>query len=209
MAQRLSARLGEVFHVVRCPEELNIQSLEKWRPKKIFIPHWSWRIPEAIFRDFECVIFHMTDLPYGRGGSPLQNLILRGHAQTKICALRCVEEWDAGPVYLRKSLSLEGNAEEILTRASQIMEEMIADMVIQNPPAQEQIGEVTHFKRRKPEQSRLPEGLDLNSTYDFIRMLDGEGYPKAFFELGGLRYELSGAEWKDGRLQAQVNILKP
>ncbi len=26
---------------------------------------------------FECVCFHMTDVPYGRGGSPLQNLIIR------------------------------------------------------------------------------------------------------------------------------------
>ena len=29
----------------------------------------------------------MTDLPYGRGGSPLQNLIIRGFESTKISAI--------------------------------------------------------------------------------------------------------------------------
>lgn len=32
--------------------------------------------------------FHMTNFPYGRGGSPLQNLMKRGHHTTTITALR-------------------------------------------------------------------------------------------------------------------------
>ena len=55
----------------------------------------------------------MTDLPFGRGGSPLQNLITRGISKTKISALRCNEEIDAGPIYLKRPLSLHGSAEEI------------------------------------------------------------------------------------------------
>jgi len=55
----------------------------------------------------------MTYMPYGRGGSPLQNLIVRGYRHTKLTALRMVEEFDAGPVYLKEDLCLEGNAEEI------------------------------------------------------------------------------------------------
>ncbi len=34
-------------------------------------------MPREIFENWACVVFHMTDLPYGRGGSPLQNLIVR------------------------------------------------------------------------------------------------------------------------------------
>ena len=45
----------------------------------------------------------MTDLPYGRGGSPLQNLIINGHKETMMSALRCVQELDAGPIYLKKN----------------------------------------------------------------------------------------------------------
>ena len=42
----------------------------------------------------------MTDLPYGRGGSPSKSII-RGLKTTKITAFKCVAEIDAGPVYLK------------------------------------------------------------------------------------------------------------
>ena len=67
----------------------------------------------------------MTDLPYGRGGSPLQNLIQRGHNTTMLTALRCNEGCDTGDIYLKRSLSLCGTAEEIFIRADTIIEQMI------------------------------------------------------------------------------------
>ena len=60
----------------------------------------------------------MTDLPYGRGGSPLQNLIIRGHRDTQLTALKCEENVDEGPVYAKTPLSLSGSAEEILARGA-------------------------------------------------------------------------------------------
>ena len=42
----------------------------------------------------------MTDLPFGRGGSPLQNLIVRGYKETMLSAIKCVGEVDAGPIYI-------------------------------------------------------------------------------------------------------------
>ena len=53
----------------------------------------------------------MTDLPFGRGGSPLENLILRGHTSTVISAIKCAPELDSGDIYLQKPLSLYGSAE--------------------------------------------------------------------------------------------------
>lgn len=58
--------------------DLTYDKLIDIRPEKIFIPHWSYIIEEKIYSNFECIVFHMTDLPFGRGGSPLQNLIIRG-----------------------------------------------------------------------------------------------------------------------------------
>ncbi len=82
-----------------------------------------------ILKEIECVCFHMTDVPYGRGGSPLQNLIVRGHRETRLTALRMTSELDAGPVYLKRNLSLEGGAEEIYLRASALSAEMIQQIV--------------------------------------------------------------------------------
>ena len=71
---------------------------------------------------------------------------------------------------------------------------------------QVQSGPVTIFKRRKPEESLIPTTPSLNRLHDFIRMLDGEGYPPAFIEHGGYRYEFSQAALYDGRIQADVKI---
>ena len=57
----------------------------------------------------------MTDVPYGRGGSPLQHLILAGHRETKVSALRMVEAFDAGPVYLKAPMDLTTAFDDIAT----------------------------------------------------------------------------------------------
>ena len=67
----------------------------------------------------------MTDLPFGRGGSPLQNLVERGIYETKVSAIRCCKELDGGDVYMKKPLSLWGTAEEIYLRAAELTKEMM------------------------------------------------------------------------------------
>jgi methionyl-tRNA formyltransferase len=109
-------------------EDFNIKNLEEIKPDKIFIPHWSRIIPSSIFLNFECIVFHMTDLPYGRGGSPLQNLIIRGHKVTKLSAIKVDEGIDTGGVYLKRSLSLTGTAKEIFLSAIPIIENMILNI---------------------------------------------------------------------------------
>lgn len=149
----------------------------------VFFPFWSHKVPKEITDKYECVCFHMTDVPYGRGGSPLQNLILRGHTETVISALRMTDEMDAGPVYMKRPLSLEGSAQEIYERAAGIIAGMMREIAETEPTPVPQVGEVVEFKRRGPDQSRI-DGLGAyysgRKLYDFIRMLDADGYPRAY-----------------------------
>ena len=190
-------------------EDFTQEHLQEIKPDKVFIPHWSYIIPENIWGNFECIVFHMTDLPYGRGGSPLQNLIVRGHKETKISALRVEKGLDTGDIYLKKPLLLYGTAEEIYMRASGIIETMIEEIIHTNPQPQKQIGEPVEFKRRKAADSDISRLNDLNTIYDYIRMLDAEGYPKACLTIGDIKYEFSRVQQKaDGSLVADVRILK-
>ncbi|MFD2158976.1 hypothetical protein ACFSW8_08710 [Rubritalea tangerina] len=150
----------------------------------------------------------MTDVPYGRGGSPLQNLIVRGHRDTMMTALRMTNELDAGPVYMKRHLSLEGgSAEEIYIRAGMLSMEMVVSLVNDEPDPVVQEGEVTHFVRRTPQQSELPvEDMSLESVFDFIRMLDADGYPRAFKTIGGLKLEFSRSALREGKVEASVAI---
>lgn len=194
------------WHFVSTPSEFTVDAMNSLMPRYVFFLHWPHKVPDEILEAYECVVFHMTDVPYGRGGSPLQNLIARGHRRTKLTALRMTREFDAGPVYFKEDLSLEGNAEEIYIRATYLSAEMIGRIVREQPEPQTQQGEVVVFKRRKPAESEMPELESLGSLHDFLRMLDADGYPKAFLVHGGFRYEFSRAALYDGRVVADVTI---
>ena len=210
MVKRLEERTGHKFFLSNQKNDLSMDWLDLIKPRYIFFPHWSYIVPEDIFSLYECVIFHMTDLPYGRGGSPLQNLILQGHKETKISALRCEKEMDAGPIYLKRPLCLEGSASEIFLRASGIIEEMIDDIVRKEPTPAPQEGEPFIFKRRTPEQSDLSKApiRKLNDFFDFIRMLDADGYPRAFLDVQNHRVELSRVQMEQGKLVGTFVIYK-
>jgi methionyl-tRNA formyltransferase len=206
MARRLARRTGWQMTTLASPRELTRERLGAIRPRYVFFPHWSHRIPADIHHRFECVIFHMTDLPYGRGGSPLQNLIARGIYETKVSALRCVEEMDAGPVYLKRALSLHGSAEEIFMRASGVVEDMIADMLARPPRPRPQRGPATVFRRRQPEDGVLSDARSISGAFDLIRMLDAEGYPPAFVRVGPFKIEFTRASLRTDGVLADARI---
>ncbi len=191
-------------------KKFNVTFLETHQITKIFIPHWSYIIPSEIYLNYECIVFHMTNLPYGRGGSPLQNLIVRGHTETKISALRVVKELDAGSIYLKRDLSLSGTAEEIYDRANEVIEPMISEIISKNLEPKVQEGDIVKFKRRKPEDGNISDLEDLKTGYDYIRMLDAEGYPHAFLETSNLKLEFTNANYNidDEIITAHVRIFK-
>ena len=188
LIERLSKQTKYNWILISSKDEFNFENLKKINPEKIFIPHWSHIIPLNIFNFFECIVFHMTDLPFGRGGSPLQNLILLGLKKTKISALKVNKFVDSGDIYLKKELSLNGKAQQIYKRANDIIFKMILEIVKENPLPKKQQGEPTFFKRRKPYMSNIKNLNDLEKAYDFIRMLDADGYPRAFLETDFFTY---------------------
>ncbi|OWY27302.1 methionyl-tRNA formyltransferase [Herbaspirillum robiniae] len=196
------------WHWVESPDEL-LQSVNQTSGLRyIFFLHWNWHVPVEIWSRFECVCFHMTDVPYGRGGSPLQNLIVAGHKNTKLSALQMVHEMDAGPVYVKRELPLDGRAEEIYIRAGQLSFDIIRWITRTEPEAVPQEGDAVIFKRRKPEQSMLPSMGYLEALYDHIRMLDAPTYPLAFIQHGDFQLELSNAQLFEDEIVAKVVIRK-
>lgn len=192
-------------------EEFTIDNVRDFKPDYIFMPHWSYLVSNEITDNYECVVFHMTDLPYGRGGSPLQNLIVRGHKETKISAIKVTQKLDGGPVYMKRPLSLEGSAQEIFVRCADIIfREMLPVFMTEKVEPKPQEGEPVVFKRRKPEEGQITPDMELDKIYDYIRMLDAEGYPRAYMEFGGYKLEFEQAQVSaDGQeLSARVVFKK-
>jgi len=170
------------FHLITNNDELTFEKVQELNPKYIFFPHWSWIIKKEVYTNFECVVFHMTDLPYGRGGSPFQNLIINEVYDTKISALKVDEGLDTGAIYFKEDFNISiGSAQENF---------------------------IQPFKRRKPEESNIStiDKKSINKLYDFIRMLDAEGYPKAYLNLEKIKIEFSEVHLKSKKLVGRFEV---
>ena len=197
------------WRLINDKADFSIESLKKINIDKIFIPHWSHIIPKEIFNKYECIVFHMTDLPYGRGGSPLQNLIIRGFKETKISAIKVEQGLDTGPIYLKTKLLLNGTAKEIFERSTKIIYKMILKILENQITPIPQKGEPVIFNRRKPEESNIIELNEIHKIFDYIRMVDCDGYPKAFIENEFIKFEFTKAKMKSkDEILANVRIFK-
>jgi len=183
--------------------------LIKEKPEKIFFIHWSKKIPDEIYKKYECIQFHSSDLPKFRGGSPIQNQIVSGIKITKLTAFKVNESLDTGPVYLKTKLSLTGSASSIYERIERLSLKMIVKIIKKNIKPKKQFGVKTIFKRRNYNQSLLPKNLkEINQIYDYIRMLDAEGYPKARLEIDSFKFEFLNAKIKKKEIHGKVIIKK-
>ena len=187
------------------PEDGLEKSLLVFKPDFVFFFRWHSVIPKQIVERFVCIGFHPTNLPFGRGGSPLQNLLLKGIYRTKLSAFRITERLDEGPVYLKRNFDLSsGSCQFLYDYMGLVNAEMMLEIIENGLKPVPQKGRVVVFKRRVPSQSELPSNLGLRNFFDFVRMLDGEDYPKAFLNLGGLRLEFSEAALKTNCVEAKV-----
>jgi methionyl-tRNA formyltransferase len=189
-------------------DDLNLENLKKINPKYIFFPHWNWKVDSEIFEAFECVVFHTAPLPYGRGGSPIQNLIIRGLKTSPVCALKMTDVFDGGPIYDKKEVSLDGTINEIFSRIAKCVEELILNICNLNPVPIPQEGEVVSFQRLSYADNQLVEECSLRELYDRIRMVDGEGYKRAYISFGDYRIEFSDARLVNDELLAKIRMFR-
>ena len=191
-------------------DELDTAKIHALKPRWIFFPHFSHYIPQEIYDNYKCVGFHEANLPFGRGGSPLQNHILRGIYHININAIAINKAFDSGDIYLKRGFDLSrGSAEKLYKKASFIIfNEMIPYILANKPKPRPQKGEAVVFKRRTPAQSELSslENPTLRQIYDFIRMLDAPSYPKAFVRVGKFTLKLGKAKLKARKITGRFVI---
>ena len=193
---------------IKSKNELNLDYLSEINPRYIFFPHWSWKVEEEILKNFECVAFHTAPLPYGRGGSPIQNLIINGYEKSPLCALQMTDEFDAGPIYMKHEISLKGSLDEILCRLAFSCEKIILEMSQAEPSPVAQKGKPFIFNRLKEKDNELDFNLSIEEIYNRIRMVDSSEYNKSFIKLGNYKIEFSKARQHNDQIFAEIKIIK-
>ena len=198
-------------HVVKYfqnKDELSTKALAEFKPDFVFFTHWNWLVKEDIHESFNCVVFHTAPLPYGRGGSPIQNLILKGFDNAPVCAIKMTRELDSGPIYTSSSISLAGSLKDIFSRLNDAVNVLIEEIAENNPSAVPQRGEPQVFKRLTIEDNKIPMGLDLAEIYDRIRMVDHDEYPNAFITYDNIKIEFNNARLVNDALEVACVIKK-
>lgn len=148
---------------------------------------------ESLAAAQESLVAHASDLPKGRGFSPVVWQILEGRREIPIRLIRAEEAVDSGDILLSESIAFEGHElnDEIRDRLGrQILAMCLFYLQADTPPAgTPQSVEPTWYPRRHPDDSRLDPQRSIAEQFDLLRVVDNVRYP-AFFDLRGHRYLL-------------------
>ena len=194
--------------IIKDKKKLKFNYIKKINPKIIFFPHWSHKVDNKIINNFKSICFHTSPLPFGRGGSPIQNLIIQNFKRAPVCAIQMTQILDGGPIYLKKTVSLSGNLDEIFYRVSKIIIEMIKILIRKKIKPKKQIGKPFIFKRIDKKASEIKKEKEIREIYNKIRMLNAPDYPNAFIKLNKLRFVLTNPILKNNTILYNAKIIK-
>jgi len=152
------------------------------------------RIFRSLSLNHKNLVVHESDLPKGRGMSPLTWQILEGKNEVKVTLLEADENMDEGLIYNQVSIRLDGT--ELVDDWRRLQFEATQDLILDflkrypNVPGFEQIGEPTYYRKRDFSDSELDVDLSLKSQFNHLRVVDNKRYP-AWFQLNGEKYKLT------------------
>lgn len=147
--------------------------------------------PELLQKAHINLVVHESDLPKGRGFSPVTWQVLEGKNIIPIKLIEMAEEVDAGPIVFESEIVLEGN--ELIEEIRQKQGKLTIDLCLQYlnspnyPVGKLQSGEPTFYQRRRPEHSCIDTSKSLDEVFNLLRVVDNEKYP-AFFMKNGQKY---------------------
>lgn len=140
------------------------------------------------------LVVHASDLPRGRGFSPLTYQILEGCNHIPVCLLEATEPVDSGPVIYREYIEYEGH--ELIDELRSKLGDMTVELCLRfmgepvPPQGQPQQGEPSFYPRRRPADSSLDPIRTIAEQFSLLRTVDNDKYP-AYFDLNGHRYVIT------------------
>jgi methionyl-tRNA formyltransferase len=151
--------------------------------------------PNILSRNKHNLVIHASDLPKGKGMSPMSWQILEGKNKIRVTLFEAVKSLDAGNIYLQESIEFEGHEllDELRTILANSIIKLCSQFIINYPSvlsgARKQAGDGSFYPKRTIEDSILDIDKSLREQFQLLRIVDNERYP-AFFELNGHRYIL-------------------
>lgn len=138
------------------------------------------------------LIVHASDLPEGRGWSPLIWQVLEGKTEIVVSMIEARPAVDTGPIWAQRAIRLEGHElhdeiNALLFATTLSLMTFAVEHAFEIRPRAQDARAPTYFRRRTPEDSRIDPEKSIATQFDLLRVADPERYP-AFFDLRGCRY---------------------
>ena len=138
---------------------------------------------------------HESDLPKGKGWSPLTWQILEGRNKIAITLFEATEKVDGGVIYAQDWMEFDGHElidelREVQARATIKLCKLFVNCYPQILDEERtQAGTDNFYSRRKVSDSKIDTEQSIRTQFDLLRVVDNKRYP-AFFENRGYRYLL-------------------
>ena len=149
--------------------------------------------PEFLMANDLCLVVHESDLPKGKGFSPVQWQILEGKNRITTCLIEAKEKVDSGPILFRDSIEFDGTElyAEIRQEQASSTIRLITKLLKHYPDIerQSQSGLSTSYPRRRADDSELDPDKTLAAQFDLLRVCNNTSWP-AFFWHRGKKYLL-------------------
>lgn len=148
---------------------------------------------EYLKRNKSNIVVHASDLPKGKGFSPLQWQILEGKNEIPVTLFEVVEKVDAGPYYLKEKIVFDGT--ELYSELRSKLGKKIIDMCIyyvdnfvKLKPI-EQKGDETFYRRRTVKDDKIDPYKSIVEQFNHFRIADNDNFP-LWFEYKGTKYNV-------------------
>lgn len=137
------------------------------------------------------IVVHASDLPKGKGFSPLQWQILEGKNKIVLSLIEAIDEVDAGPIYFKNCLIFGGH--ELYYELRDSLGNEIIEMCLKfvndyyDLKPIEQSGESSFYKKRTNKDDEIDPNKSITDLFNHFRIADNQNYP-LYFYLNNVKY---------------------
>jgi methionyl-tRNA formyltransferase len=148
---------------------------------------------EFLIRNKHNIVIHASDLPAGKGFSPLQWQILEGKNNITLTLIEAVEGVDAGPYYFKDEITYKGT--ELHDELREILANKIIEMcfrfiydfkIMQSIP---QEGKETFYPKRTRKDDEVDPNKTIKELFNQFRIANNNQFP-LFFEIDKQLYTI-------------------
>ncbi len=178
---KLKQLLEKLGHCVTCINDINELSNGDIA---FFLSCYKIVTQEYLLKNKHNIVVHASDLPKGKGWSPMTWQILEGKNVIPITIFEANEKCDAGNYYWKDVIELTGN--ELIQEWQEKLGEKVVDMCVKFVTKADKLkqipqqGEESRYSKRCPNDSKLDINKTIKEQFNLLRVVDNEKYPAYF-----------------------------